>query len=108
MAHTGKWLPAPMSTIAYPIRFQALLPSLQMMSGRLEATEMPPIPSKTLIEHWNGAQWSIVQSQGTGGLSGVAAIASNDVWAVGAISGNNIQALTEHWSGGSCSCARYE
>src|SRR3981081_4191537 len=29
----------------------------------------------------------------------VAAIASNDVWAVGAISGNNIQTLTEHWNG---------
>jgi hypothetical protein len=52
-----------------------------------------------LFEHWNGAQWSIVQSQGTGGLSGVAAIASNDVWAVGAISGNNIQTLIEHWNG---------
>ena len=52
----------------------------------------------TLVEHWNGAQWSIVQSQGTGGLSGVAAIASNDVWAVGFKLSNGIyQTLTEFY-----------
>src|SRR5258706_14456877 len=67
----------------------------------------------TLVEHWNGTHWKVVASPNVNNslsdsLSGVAAIASNDVWAVGAISGNNIQALTEHWSGGSCSCARYE
>jgi len=58
---------------------------------------------QTLIEHWDGAKWSIVQSQGMGGLNGVAAIASNDVWAVGSISVNNIQYLTEHWNGSSWS-----
>jgi hypothetical protein len=43
--------------------------------------------SKTLTEHWDGTQWQTVASpnQGTMGsaLFGIAAIASNDVWAAG-------------------------
>src|SRR5205823_1593623 len=43
--------------------------------------------SRTLIEHWNGSTWSIVRSPNRGTnnnyLESVAAIASNDVWAVG-------------------------
>src|SRR5687768_16944581 len=40
----------------------------------------------TLIEHWDGTQWSVVPSPNpTGGveLYGVSAAASDDVWAVG-------------------------
>src|SRR5204863_8090882 len=41
----------------------------------------------TLIEHWDGAQWSIVPSpsvsNSTQQLNSVSAISSNDVWAVG-------------------------
>jgi len=41
----------------------------------------------TLIEHWNGTQWSIVPSPNPSandnGLASVAASAPNDVWAVG-------------------------
>ncbi len=61
----------------------------------------------TLIEHWNGTQWSIVPSpnpsSNDNGLSSVAAIATNDVWAVGtygpsccSISG---MPLIERWDG---------
>lgn len=65
-------------------------------------------PSSTLIEHWNGSQWSVAPSPnpGTGinELFGVAAISSNDVWAVGhfnsssgPLASDNI--LIEHWDG---------
>ena len=52
----------------------------------------------TLVEHWNGASWSVVPSaSGTyDTLSGIAVVAANDVWAVG-------WALTSaeilHWDG---------
>ena len=61
----------------------------------------------TLVEHWNGTQWSVVTSPNVDGstsneLSGVAAITANDVWAVGVSSVENPytqQALIEHWNG---------
>ncbi len=55
---------------------------------------------RTLIKHWNGAHWSIVPSPNPGPytneLHGVAAIAWNDVWAVGTSNG---QSLTLNWDG---------
>src|SRR5436309_3506361 len=60
--------------------------------------------SSTLVEHWNGKQWSIVASSGVGTLNGVVALARNNVWAVGSrASTNNIQTLIEHWDGSSWS-----
>ena len=61
----------------------------------------------TLADHWNGTQWSLVSSPNPGSeyndLSGVAAIASNDVWAVGSYSDNpqipDTNTLIEHWNG---------
>src|SRR5947209_10737247 len=63
--------------------------------------------SQTLIEHWNGTQWSIVASPNPSAfhnvLRGVTAISTNDVWAVGWF--NNAQdiprTLIEHWNGSS-------
>ena len=56
--------------------------------------------AQTMIEHWNGTQWSIVPSPnvGTGDnhLYGVAAISAQNVWAVGEGSGST---LIEHWNG---------
>ncbi|HLJ36066.1 MAG TPA: hypothetical protein VKU38_20580 [Ktedonobacteraceae bacterium] len=58
----------------------------------------------TLIEHWNGTQWSIIASPNVGTdfclLYGIAAISANDVWAVG----EDVHVpphftLTEHWNG---------
>ncbi len=58
----------------------------------------------TLVEHWDGAKWSIVASPNVGTdfcrLYGVAAIAANNVWAVG--EDDQIPpafTLTEHWNG---------
>jgi len=45
-----------------------------------------------LIEHWNGTTWSVVSNPSTQGLSGVTALTSNNVWAVG-----GSQVL--HWNG---------
>lgn len=60
---------------------------------------------KTLIEHWNGAAWSVVPSPNpytSQDLYGVAAVSSTDVWAVGRYfsqSPFSYGALIEHWNG---------
>jgi hypothetical protein len=59
---------------------------------------------RTLIEHWNGASWSMVKSpNATNGynlLNGVAVIAANDVWTVGqAANGSTYSTLVERWNG---------
>jgi hypothetical protein len=73
----------------------------------------PPEQSfrKTLIEHWNGAAWSVVPSPNPtppipGGppinneLYGVAAVSANDVWAVGLSSNYTTgRTLILHWNG---------
>lgn len=65
--------------------------------------------NNTLIEHWNGTAWSVVASPSVANaqvtiLTGVAAIASNDVWAVGYSLTQNIQqSVIEHWNGSSWS-----
>lgn len=60
---------------------------------------------KTMVQHWNGTQWSVVPSPnvntGWNGLEAVAAVSANDVWAVGYWSKFNglSQALIERWNG---------
>ncbi len=61
---------------------------------------------QTLAEHWNGTSWSIVPtpnpSSGNNDLNGVAAIATNDVWAVGDFFAANFTTFSifvEHWDG---------
>lgn len=60
----------------------------------------------TLTEHWNGSQWSVVKSPNPAAASnillGAAAVASNNVWAVGYAYGFNtspVTTLIEHWNG---------
>ena len=65
------------------------------------------LPSRTLVQHWDGTQWSIVPSPSTddqlNALLGVAALSANDVWAVGYRSGSQtespIETLILHWDG---------
>ncbi len=74
------------------------------------------IDVQPLAEHFNGKSWSVVSTPAvpTGGvnpptaqLRGVAAAASNDVWAVGSRIGPDNpdfgESLTEHWDGSSWS-----
>lgn len=57
----------------------------------------------TLIEHWDGSQWTIVASpdpgvHGSNILGGIAATSSNDVWAVGGYdNGGSTLTLIEHY-----------
>jgi len=63
----------------------------------------------TLIEHWDGVQWSIISSPNTSAeqnhLFGVSGVAANDVWAVGSYFDrvNTVTGgpLVEHWNGSS-------
>src|SRR5687767_1162768 len=61
---------------------------------------------RTLAIHWNGTQWTLVTTPNPGNYSrslhGVAAVASNDVWAVGSYSpdfGTNHYPLFLRWNG---------
>jgi hypothetical protein len=61
-------------------------------------------PGQTLIEHWDGTQWSVVSSQSPGsydnGLGGIAIVSPTSVWAVGSTSNiGPTQTLIEHWNG---------
>ncbi|MEP6774891.1 MAG: hypothetical protein ABJA50_04775, partial [Chloroflexota bacterium] len=62
---------------------------------------------RSLTEHWNGTDWSIVpaptQDIGHNALYTVSAVATNDVWAFGDYrnSNNNLFSLALHWDGSS-------
>jgi hypothetical protein len=49
--------------------------------------------NKPLTEHFSGGRWTVVPAPQTSNLDGVAAVASNDVWAVGS--------SIYHWDGSS-------
>lgn len=54
-----------------------------------------------LIEHWDGAAWSVVPSSvRSGQLFAVTARTTDDVWAVGSQTvGSSVLTLVEHWDG---------
>lgn len=62
-------------------------------------------PNRTLIEHWDGSSWNIVDSpnQGTDNiLYSVTCSSSSQCWAVGAFNiGSSAQTLIERWDGSS-------
>lgn len=68
-----------------------------------------PCTSQTLILHWDGQRWSIVDSRIAGessALSGVAATSANDIWAVGSYTVTDpvdqyrrSRPLLLHWNG---------
>ncbi len=63
---------------------------------------------QTLVLHWDGTAWSIIQSPNVGAdqnyLMGVSAISATDVWVVGWNGGNtSVSTLIEHWDGTSWS-----
>ena len=61
-----------------------------------------PGGSITLVEHWDGIQWSVIPSPNPSTnnnyLKGVAALSSSDLWAVGYYGGAIWQTLSEHYS----------
>lgn len=65
--------------------------------------------TQTLILHWDGTSWSVVQSPDASSIDnylfGVAAVSANNIWAVGDYTTPGIleQTLVEHWNGTSWS-----
>ena len=65
------------------------------------------LPSRTLIQHWDGSAWSMVSSPNPdtqfNELRGVAAISANDAWAIGYRGGTKnetpIETFILHWNG---------
>jgi len=57
-------------------------------------------PAKMLIQHWNGAAWSVVPAPNVGTdvayLFEVSVVSANDVWAIGT---RNNRTLAIHWNG---------
>jgi hypothetical protein len=58
----------------------------------------------TLTEHWDGSTWSLVSSPNStkttwNQLTGVAAIAPDDAWAVGYENSSDYRSLILHWDG---------
>jgi hypothetical protein len=57
-------------------------------------------PARMLIEHWDGAQWSIVPTPDVGAdvayLFNASAVSANDIWATGV---RNNRTLILHWNG---------
>jgi hypothetical protein len=94
----------------------ALAPNDVWAVGSSAASQKPPpgkydVPTKTLIEHYDGTGWSVVPSPNVGPdsqyqsnrLFGVTAVSPNDIWAFGsyfAASGSEYQStLLLHWDG---------
>jgi hypothetical protein len=66
---------------------------------------------ESIFLHWDGSQWSVVESPGLGNsetLSDVAALSANDVWAAGykTDSNGNSQTIIEHWDGSQWSAVK--
>jgi len=100
----------------------ALAPNDVWAVGYSTATPKPPpgqfdVPTKTLIEHYDGTKWSVVPSPNVGPhsqyqsnkLYGVKAVSASDIWAFGeyfAATGSGTQiTLLLHWDGTSWSLA---
>ena len=68
-----------------------------------ESTDTERVTSATLVEHWNGTQWSVIPSPNPSStqnmLNAVAAVSTNDVWAVGFAALGSNPILIEHWDG---------
>ena len=85
----------------------ALSPSNIWAVGSVATVVGTTVQTRTLIEHWNGTTWSVVPSRNATSsnlLTGVAAVAGNNVWAVGytiTTDGTNQpdKTLIEHWNG---------
>lgn len=72
-------VPSPNVGSGYNTGLTALAPDDIWTAGFYLGTFQPV----SLVEHWDGVQWSIVPSSDVGRLLAVAAAASDDVWAVG-------------------------
>jgi hypothetical protein len=96
--------PNPFGTVYDPLNGVAAVAENDVWA--VGEAQLPSSASQTLTEHWNGTAWSIVPSPNPPGsigvLNAVAAVASNNVWAVGhGFAAGTGQTLIEHWNGAS-------
>jgi photosystem II stability/assembly factor-like uncharacterized protein len=88
-------VPAPAGSASSQLSgIAALSPSDIWAVGSVATVAGTTVQGRTLVEHWNGTAWSIVTSRNATNsnlLTGVAAVAANDVWAVGS---SNVTAHT--------------
>jgi len=85
---------------------EAIAPDDVWTVGYANNPDGPQYSIQTLALHWDGSAWSIVATPNApmdwNRLYGVAATASNDVWAVGTsqdVAYVPLQTLIEHWDG---------
>jgi len=87
------------------VAVKAVAPNDVWTVGEYDAGRWMRPLRQTLIEHWDGSDWSIVPSPNVGPgwnvLSGIAVVSSDDIWAVGnsATLGGLPQTLVQHWDG---------
>src|SRR6185437_1821398 len=95
--HSWRQVPSPAPGVTSKL---SAVSALSASSAWAVGTYLPAKgANRTLIEHWNGKAWTQVTGTpnpgGDSALTGVAAIAQNNVWAVGADGFG--QSLTLHW-----------
>ncbi len=95
----GNWIEVPTPNLGYSFLYgvTAISATDVWAVGQFQPNQITD--RKPLILHWDGTQWTIVPNPDPGEgseLHSVAAVAANDVWAVGFQSSS---ALLEHWDG---------
>jgi hypothetical protein len=94
--------PSPRRRFSTLLGIAAISPSDAWAVGARQ-TSGPTIRNLPLVEHWDGASWTVARTPRAGGssssfLQGVAATSSTDAWAVGF---RDTSTLIEHWDGSS-------
>src|SRR5262249_31211646 len=88
---TRATVPAPLKTPVGSglLSVSAVAPNNVWAVGFGSTGKDPRIKSTVLLEHFDGASWSIVASPVPAGasLSGIAAVSADDIWAVGSVLG---------------------
>lgn len=106
----GSWKGVPSPNGGPQAGGNTLLATVALSSTDAWAVGAEPNPTPyltaTLAEHWDGTQWSIVDtpsiSAQTAQLNSIAAVGSNDVWAAGYARQSSCiceETVIEHWDG---------
>jgi hypothetical protein len=105
--HTWSLVPHPNPPESSLVSVAAISPNDVWAVGARSGSIPPGVSvARTLVEHWDGHRWQVVPSpnqHGSGQLTSLAALSSNDVWAAGGShsGGENVpdKPLVEHWQG---------
>src|SRR5436305_1300634 len=95
MAPVGALFPRLPSKVAYSLPWTVASNDVWAVGNQASGNS-----STALIEHWNGASWSVIAGPNVGrgaSLSAIVAISSNDAWAAGSNSSSGV--LIERWDG---------